>query len=72
MTKESEFSTKLMKFCRKRINELQISKAEVSRQCQVDPHTLDHWLSGATIPTVSNTSQLLNVLGYEFAVRRKP
>lgn len=71
MIKQSDFSMKLMTFCRKKINELQISKAEVSRQCHVDPHTLERWLSGASVPTVSNTSQLLNVLGYEFAVRHK-
>lgn len=71
MIKQSDFSARLMDFCRKRIDQLQISKAEVSRQCEVDPHTLEHWLSGDTIPTVSNASRLLNVLGCEFAVRSK-
>lgn len=70
--KQSEFSTKLMNFCKMEIKKQNITKAEISRKCGVDPHTIDSWLRGNTVPSVSNTSQLLNVLGYEFAVRRKP
>ncbi len=69
--KESGFSTKLMKFCKMEMEKQDILKTEISEKCGVDPHTINSWLRGNTVPSISNASQLLNTLGYEFAVRRK-